>query len=81
MAKRLDFFLDFLSSKKSSEKSSRLARALAVMCRYAKRGSASHWNAPWTSAPPKRLKTTDLWVDHIEIRSGDETMVLPLEGG
>ena len=28
MAKRLDFFLDFLLSKKSSEKSSRLARAL-----------------------------------------------------
>ena len=28
MAKQLDFFLDFLSSKKSSEKSSRLARAL-----------------------------------------------------
>ena len=30
VAKRLDFFLDFLSSKKSSEKSNRLARALHV---------------------------------------------------
>ena len=28
VAKRVDFFLDFLLSKKSSEKSSRLARAL-----------------------------------------------------
>ena len=34
VAKRLDFFLDFLSSKKSSEKSSRLARALRVFISY-----------------------------------------------
>ena len=33
VAKRLDFFLDFLSSKKSSEKSSRLARALKSFSR------------------------------------------------
>ena len=34
MAKQLDFFLDFLSSKKSSEKSSRLARALRNSSAY-----------------------------------------------
>ena len=31
MAKRLEFFLDVLSSKKSSEKLSRLARALGLI--------------------------------------------------
>ena len=68
--------------KKSSEKSSRLARALAVLCRYVNRGSASHWSASLDFRSSEEVETTDLWVDtQVEIRSGDETRVLPLEGG
>ena len=68
MAKRPDFFLEFLPSKKSSEKSSRLARALHRSKKMTAEVKAER--APLelgeTHPPPKKIFEIDIKIKSIK---------------